>query len=370
MSEKTKNDILFVENLKKQWMATVDAIQDPIMIIDQSYRIKKANQALANLAKSDIKAVIGSKCYQAFANRESPCPGCLMLLSREQESKKQFELNNIRANEYHEVNVQPLRGPEGQLEGVVSIYRDRTEAKAFQEKLLQSEKLASIGLLAGGIAHEINNPLGGILIFSQMLLREMEKESEHYSDIVEIEAAAQRCKEIVESLLDFARAQPTTRKELIDVDVKKAIQSALKFCLVGTKQYNIDIREKWELEDHHCKGDKNKMIQLFLNLIQNAIQAMPSGGILTLGSEQESHRGSSWSTFTVSDTGTGISKEDYDKIFDPFFTSKPEGEGTGLGLSICHGIVSDFNGFIEVKSELGVGTTFKISFPTEQEQTL
>ena len=365
--DNSEDKLLFIENLKKRWMATVDAIRDPLMIVDREYKVKKANKALATLAKTTIKDVLEKKCYQVFANREEPCLGCSMLQGLENEKEQIFELEDARPERFHEVTAQPIYDSSGQAEGMVTIYRDRTEARALRNQLLQSEKLASIGLLAGGIAHEINNPLGGILIFSQMILREMKKDSSHYNDVVEIEAAAQRCKEIVESLLNFARMQPAKKAKKENVDMKNAIMSSLKFGTVGSGRPDVDIQENWTLKDHNFNGSRNKMIQLFLNLIQNALQAMPKGGTLTLGSKLVEQNSRFFACYEISDTGIGIQKEICDKIFDPFFTSKAQGEGTGLGLSICHGIVSEYEGRIEVESEVGEGTTFRVYFPLNQE---
>src|SRR5690606_36506661 len=150
-----------------------------------------------------VKEIVGRRCYQVFAGRTSPCPGCRMKDAARATSGETFELEGIRGDRFYEATSQPLLDSDGETDGIVQIYRDRTEAKKLQEQLAQQDKLASIGLLAGGVAHEINNPLGGILIFSQMLLRELPKDSPHYADVVEIEAATQRCKAIVESLLDF-----------------------------------------------------------------------------------------------------------------------------------------------------------------------
>lgn len=371
MSKDSEDKITFIENLKQQWMATVDAIADPLMVTDSEYNITRANKALAQLEKQSIKDILGQKCFKVFGKRRSPCPGCKMQESLASGKEQTFELDRVRTNRFHEVTAQPLYSADAQLEGMVTIYRDRTEAKLLRDQLLQSEKLASIGLLAGGIAHEINNPLGGILVFSQMILREMEPTDLHYDDVVEIEAAAQRCKEIVENLLNFARVQPKKKLRAEKVDIKSAIKTALKFGLAGSKRKDIHVVEQWNLSDHIYPGSHNRMIQLFLNIIQNAIQAMPGEGELTLTSSSILKDEKKWISFEIKDTGIGIDPEKKDLIFDPFFTSKAQGEGTGLGLSICHGIVAEYGGHIEVDSAIGEGTTFRILLPMPaQEENL
>ncbi|MCX6128641.1 MAG: ATP-binding protein [Proteobacteria bacterium] len=360
-----KDTLEFVEDLKRRWMSTVDAIIDPLMLIDNNFNVLQANRATGSLAHQDVKEVIEQKCYKIFASRSSPCPGCRLLESIEAKKPLNFELNQVYAGRTYEVNTQPIYNSQGEFEGSLHIYRDRTLAKQMQNQLIQHEKLASIGLLAGGIAHEINNPLAGILLFSQMLLRTMDKDSSHYQDVIEIESAAKRCKAIVESLLDFARKQPVIddKKSSVLVDLQDAMESALRFSTVGGAADRLEIVEEWSKNRVQTNGNRNKFIQVFLNLIQNAIQAMPNGGTLTLRTFEIDDENGQWAVAEVIDTGIGIPSENLKKIFDPFFTSKGEGQGTGLGLSICHGIINDLCGDIEVKSKLNQGSSFRIIVP-------
>ncbi len=356
-------DLAFIEELKTRWMATVDAIQDPLMIVDKNYNIIKSNRALADASNRDIKSLIGRKCFEVFAGRKQPCSNCRMPQVFADQKLVQFDLENAQHGRFHEVTAQPMPPSTNEESGVLTIYRDRTEAKELQDQLLQSEKMASIGLLAGGIAHEINNPLGGILIFSQMMLREMKQDNIHYSDVVEIEAAARRCKEIIQNLLEFARSQPISESEKNDVDIQQAILSALNFVMVGNNRREIKVIENWHDEKLTFRGSLNKVIQVFLNLIQNAVQAMPRGGVLTLSSSIKRRKNVDYVCYEVADTGVGIEPSKITKIFDPFYTSKDPGEGTGLGLSICHGIIKDMMGEIEVSSQVGEETNFRIYFP-------
>ena len=341
-------------------MATVDAIPDPLMIVDKDYNIIKANKALADLESIPINKLQSYKCYQAFANRSTPCTGCT-LQENYQSKPTEFELDGLRKQLFHEVTAQPLVNTDGDIEGIVMIYRDRTEAKSLRSQLIQKEKLASIGLLAGGIAHELNNPLGGIMIFSQMLLREMPEDNKYRGDVVEIEAASQRCKEIVQSLLDFARAQPIQETVKEKINMTEAIESALKFSTVGKTAQHLEVETHWDSEEIYTQGSRNKVIQLFLNLFQNAFQAMPDSGKLTIRTSSDEQNENF--LCEVSDTGIGISQDAITHIFDPFYTSKASGEGTGLGLSICHGIIEEMGGSISVDSMEGKGTTFHIVIP-------
>ncbi len=364
----------FVEELKRQWVATLDALIDPLMIIGPDYVIQKANVAAAKMAGVEVRKVVGMKCHQALAGRAKPCPGCKLQETLKQSKPHQFPLADVVPSRVFEVSSQPLTkspaqpsaGGDGET-AVVHIYRDRTEAAMMQSRLIQSEKLASIGLLAGGIAHEINNPLGGIMIFSQMLLREMPKDSPHYSDVQEIEAAAQRCKQIVQGLLDFARVQPgselqATSTKKSRIDAREAVESALRFARINVKQkQNIHIRENFTAQDSFVLGDKNQIIQVILNLVQNAVQAMPAGGELTIAITNDAKKENV--LIEVTDTGEGIKPADLSKIFDPFFTTKQPGEGTGLGLAICYGIITGMGGRLTATSKPGSGSTFTVSLP-------
>lgn len=358
----------FVESLKRQWVATIDALIDPLMIIGPDFKIQKANLAVAKLAgipPEKIKDIVGTKCHKTLAGKTKPCEGCQLQNTIKKSTAFQFPLQDAVPGRVYEVTSQPFKvGDSGPA--AVHVYRDRTEAAKMQQKLTQSEKLASIGLLAGGIAHEINNPLGGILIFSQMLLKEMPSDSPYHADVVEIEAAAQRCKSIVESLLDFARAQPDETRigkvKFQQIDAMEAVASALRFAKINLKQkQNIRVRENLAAKSAKILGDKNQLIQVVLNLVQNAIQAMPRGGELRIAvtSDEKEKK----LRIEVSDTGKGIAPENLNRIFDPFFTTKQPGEGTGLGLSICYGLVTGMGGLLTVTSKPGKGARFTVTLP-------
>lgn len=369
MTSQVKKDspISFIEKLKKQWMDTVDAIKDPLMIIDKNYCIVKANKALANLAELDVKEIIGKKSHNIFNQNYSPCNSCKVTEMIDNKNYDSYELSHHKKKKYYEVTSQEILDDNGNISGILQIFRDRTEAKKLSEKLLQSQKMASIGVLAGGIAHEINNPLGGILIFSQMILREMDKKNQHYSDVVEIEAATQRCKKIVENLLEFARRQPikTSKEELKPIEVSEAIETALQFSKVNLRKHKgLKIKKSFSKENLTIMANRAKLVQLILNLIQNASHAMPGGGNLTLktyGTSNSKHK--DCVVIEVSDTGIGIEKDELKNIFDPFYTQKPPGEGTGLGLSICHGIAEEIGAKFEVESRLNMGSSFKLVAP-------
>lgn len=363
-----KDLVSFVEDLKKQWVETIDALIDPLMLVDKDYKIIRSNLAMASLTELPVTEVVGKTCYKLFANRDNPCPGCVMQEAISNKSSRNWEMQV--GERFYEVTSQPLKNSKDEVTGTVQIYHDRTETKNLQDKIVQQEKLASIGLLSSGVAHEINNPLGGILVFSQMLLKELDKDSPHYKDVVEIEAATQRCKAIVSSLLEFARHRGATEEDKrSSVSAVSALQTALKFAKVSFDK-NIKVVEDYQEEDLVVFGDRNKLIQVFLNLIQNAAHAMDQGGTLTLIAKQSTDADDDrkYGLFTIADTGIGIPQEHIKRIFEPFFTTRQPGDGTGLGLAICYGIIKDHAGSLDVTSKLNKGSTFTVKLPLVREK--
>lgn len=360
-------DLSFVEDLKRQWLETIDALPDPFITISSDYSINKANRAMAEIAKVPVKELGGKKCYEAFAGRQSPCENCQMRSALRGKEVSGYEIHNPGNDRWYEVASKKLSSADGK-ESIVHIYRDRTEAKQLQRQVAQHEKLASIGQLAGGFAHEINNPLGGILVFSQMLLREMDQSSQHYQDVVEIEAAAKRCKTIVENLLDYARQRPLA-PTMTDCDLHTLLKNAVKFAELGHNSGNrCEVNLKLNAKNNTLHSDANRITQVFLNLASNGFQAMASGGILTIETKDIEKSGKKHVIITVEDEGTGIAPKNLAKIFEPFFTTKEPGQGTGLGLSIVHGILQDLGGQIDVESEFGSGTKFTVLLPVSDKK--
>jgi signal transduction histidine kinase/iron only hydrogenase large subunit-like protein len=230
--------------------------------------------------------------------------------------------------------------------------------KETQEALVQSEKLASMGQLAAGIAHELNNPLGVVLMYSHLLLEDHGEDPEVKSDLNMISEQADRCKKIVAKLLHFARQNRVTYQE---VDIGDVLEKSIRSVTIPE---NIDVVVEHQHTDSRAEMDEDQMIQVLGNLISNACAAMPEGGTLTLKTGESD----SLVSFEVIDTGTGIDKETMQKIFEPFFTTKKMGKGTGLGLSVSYGIVKMHFGDILVESnsnssEGPTGTTFTVKLP-------
>jgi two-component system NtrC family sensor kinase len=241
--------------------------------------------------------------------------------------------------------------------------RQRTkELKHSQEVLYRSEKLSSLGLLTSGVAHEINNPLTGIVMNIDLLMEEEEKESARWRDLQKISQDAERCKHIIDELREFSRERTLSKNE---VDLSELLSRTLRLLEVLLEKKNIRVQEEVKKGPLVVRCDPGKIQQVFTNIVHNAVDAMSQDGILKVRSE--SINGNAIVTFT--DNGCGIPPDNLSRVFDPFFTNKPE--GTGLGLSICYGIITEHGGAIEIESRNSEdpqerGTTVTISLPLEK----
>jgi len=225
---------------------------------------------------------------------------------------------------------------------------------------VQAEKLSSIGLLAAGVAHEVNTPLAVITSQAQMLRRQLPAEDPQTKTLDKIIKQAFRASEIVNSLLKFSRVSGS---EYTDLDVNKVIKETLSLVepMLRASKIALNLQLATDLAPVH--GNAGRLQQVFMNLIVNARDAMPFGGELTLVTETEN----SAVRAEVCDNGVGIPPEHLHKIFDPFFTTKSASRGTGLGLAVSYGIMREHSGTIQVQSRVGKGTTFRLEFPTSRQ---
>jgi signal transduction histidine kinase len=240
--------------------------------------------------------------------------------------------------------------------------------QATQEQLVQKEKLASVGQLAAGVAHEINNPLGTILLLADVMYKETPEGDQHRQDLKMIAEQARRCKGIVFDLLSFARENRVMAQE---TDVNRLVESVVLEQQTAEGKPREEYAKIRIVQDLYprlpvIQADPDQLRQCLLNLMSNAFDAMADGGTLTVATRLPD---SQHIELVVSDTGTGMDEETLSKVFTPFYTTKPPGKGTGLGLSIIYGIVKMHRGDIRVQSALGQGTTFTIVLPIRLPET-
>lgn len=245
------------------------------------------------------------------------------------------------------------------------------KSKAVMEshiKLIQSEKLSAVGQLAAGIAHEVNNPLGIILGFTQSIKSRLESGHPAHKGLEFIEKEANRCKELVQNLLTFSRSNKNEQQT--NMEIRSTIDTALMLISAQSKVKNINLTTNYEMDLPKILGNANQIQQVILNLCNNAMDAMNNEGDIEISVGKLKHDDVNGLTIKIKDTGSGMTKEIQNKIFEPFFTTKDVGKGTGLGLSLVHEIVEKHFGTIEVSSEVGHGTTFTIWFPAVKENIL
>ena len=278
---------------------------------------------------------------------------------------------------YLDLETLPVKDQRGKIVRVIEIWRDITEDLATRwemrlkklktdlGRLVQEDRMLSLGKLSASCVHEINNPIQGLLTFCNLIESMLDGGYPSKEDLDEIRehlsimgSELERCGDIVSGLLSFARE---TTPDFKDVDLAESIRSVIVLTRHRIELQDISLHLDLSQESLVVKGDVNQIQQCFLNLLFNAIEAMPNGGELRLSSRLDRSR--NCAQVMVRDSGCGISEEYLDNIFDPFFTTKSEGEGTGLGLSIVYGIVKSHEGEISVTSEPERGTTFTLSFP-------
>ncbi len=371
-----ENALLFEEisREKKEWERTFDAFTDMVWIEDGSQQIIRANHAL--LAKTGFsKTEITSRhCCDLLDKLGVTISKCLCSETLTSKRPSFQEFKGTAGNMFH-FWAYPLIDEEGRLYAIVHYLKDVTAQKRLEQQLIRSDKLASLGTLVAGIAHEINNPLGIIAGYSEALLDRAREQSllnaKEFEDFPEylttIHSEIFRCKGILKSLLEFARPSGGTFRE---IDINEVIKEVLLLLQHRTARLKHTIELDLNRDVPKIFADAGSLRQLLMNILLNAIYFTPEGGSIFIrtapdnaGEERESGRCPDFIRLTVTDTGTGIPGDQIDKIFDPFFTTKPVGEGTGLGLTICHKIVKEHGGTIDVESEVGKGSTFIIKLP-------
>jgi PAS domain S-box-containing protein len=254
------------------------------------------------------------------------------------------------------VSIAPLVGKSGDRIGRLILFDDVTQRMHLEEQVFQNEKLTSLGLLAAGVAHEVNTPLAVISNYIQILAKQLPSGDPRHQLIEKVVKQTFRASEIVNNLLNFSR---TGASEFTEVNLNAVVEEVLTLVAHPFRTAQVQVTRNLQQELPSVLGSTNKLQQVFLNLFLNARDAMPSGGIVEI--RTAAHNGSV--EVEIIDTGSGIPRENLHRIFDPFFTTKSSGRGTGLGLSVSYGIVKEHAGKVDVRSTPGKGTSFRLEFP-------
>ncbi|MBZ5587130.1 MAG: hypothetical protein LAO05_01060 [Acidobacteriia bacterium] len=260
------------------------------------------------------------------------------------------------------VRVAGLSGLADTLNQMAASLQRREETSRLREEELvgQTERLATTARLAAGVAHELNNPLGGILLYSNLLLESTPPDDSRHENMARIATQATRARDIVRGLLDFARESPA---EVTVFDLNQLVRDTLK--LLERQTQAIQVRSELSTVELWVRGDLGRLQQVLVNITVNALDAMREGGSLTVRTGYSEKPG--FCRVAISDTGNGIREDQLPHIFEPFYTTKEVGRGVGLGLAISYGIVRQHGGDIEVQSQVGAGTTFRVMLPAVEE---
>jgi len=342
--------------LKEFSESIVESINAGVLACNLEQRVESWNSAMEQLYGLDRAQAVGRALGEIFP------PELMAELTPAPEARQAFSLYKFRLRTADRrqlivnVSLTPLVGRDGDVIGRLLIVNDLTERVSLEDQLVQAEKLSSIGLLAAGVAHEVNTPLAVITSQAQMLMRQLPVEDPQSRTLDKIIKQAFRASEIVNSLLKFSRLSSS---EYNDLDLNKVIQETLSFLEPMLRASKIVLNLQLTPDLGPVYGNAGRLQQVFMNLIVNARDAMPFGGELTLATEAEN----STVRVEVGDNGVGIPADHLQKIFDPFFTTKSTSRGTGLGLAVSYGIIREHSGKVQVESQVGKGTTFRLEFP-------
>ena len=365
--EQLKNSNQELERKRQEIQALLDGITDLMVVLSEDLRIQRVNHVFEQWYPGVDP--IGRTCHEIFRSEASRCHECPARRALDlDEIVKDLCIYKVGERFRHfEIIASPLKtGPTGER-NVLLFKRDVTLEKEFQAKFYQAEKMATIGALAAGVAHEINNPLAAISGFAEGLQRrinrtewlvdlELAEDFREYTQTIINECL--RCRDIVQTLLTFSRPVASS---LSTVNMNQCVGDTLFILKHHFKEHHritvtTDLAPKVPL----IMGDESQLKQVIINLFTNALDATGEGGEIRIVTRPGQDGGVE---LLVEDTGSGIPPELQDKLFEPFFTTKPVGKGIGIGLSTCYSIVSNHHGEITVSSQKGKGASFKVSLP-------
>jgi len=349
--------------------ATLESTADGILVVDKKGVVEQYNQKFVKMWRipQSVIAAADDAALLQFVRDQLREPEAFLekvgklYAAPELESSDSLEFRDGRIFERYS---QP-HWINGVIRGRVWSFRDVTEKKKLETMLLQSEKLSAVGQLAAGVAHEINNPLGVILGFAQCALKKSGNTPELELPLKSIEREAVRCKELVQNLLVYSRSSNKNERE--HIDPVPGIQAALSMISARAKTQRVELLTDFQSSPLKIKVNKGQLQQVILNLCNNAMDAMPGGGNLTVKTSPASRGGGAFLRVDVADTGHGIPDNVKSRLFEPFFTTKEVGKGTGLGLALAREILENHKGMIEVESSAGKGAMFSVYLPVSGE---
>ncbi|MGM0423385.1 MAG: ATP-binding protein, partial [Thermodesulfobacteriota bacterium] len=342
----------------KELLQTVfDGITDLLMLLDKEGRIKMVNRAYLHRYGVEFEDVQDLPCYEVHAGLMQLCPNCALDQVVQSASASSQEIT-CSSGEVFLVHFYPILDETGEVQSVIRYAREISEQKKVEQKIQHTEKLVALGQLASGVAHEINNPLGIILCYVDLLQRQLQDLPQSQQDLGIIEKQAINCKNIVMDLLQFARGQESSKEP---AQANQVIQEVVQMFRHKLKKNHIQLELDLDPDLPQIRLNTDKMKQVLVNLLLNALHAVESKGLIQISSGLQPAQGMLW--ISIWDNGAGVEESIRSNIFDPFFSTKRTGEGTGLGLAVSYGIVQEHGGEISLESEKGAWTRFTVYLP-------
>jgi signal transduction histidine kinase len=348
-------------NSRNTLLTFFDSIPASVYIIDRGFTLISINLRRSGRLSKHPNILVGRKCYEQLYNRIDPCPACRVM-----ETLRNSTITNRISREWEdldrfvewEITTFPIQESDHLPHRVIIFEEDVTEKRNLEANLIQSEKLASVGQLAAGVAHEINNPLAAIIANAQLIKRDMPKDDDNYPSVELIEMAGLRAAQVVSNLLSLARKEKKNEFELVSLN--ETIQNALTLVGHEIKNHSIDIQLDLEEDIPEIMASRNHLQGVWINMIVNSIDSIDqSNGHISITTRYLNNE----FRVVIADNGKGIPQEYLSRVFEPFFTTKVAGKGTGLGLSVCYRVIKEHQGNIVVESQNNLGTKFTITLP-------
>jgi len=361
----------------------IESIQDAIIVLNTDLTIRHTNGIMVQWYRH-AKPLIGEKCYESFHHRDQPCDGCPVLECLRSGKPQQRIVHGIFGSpeKCHEGFCFPIKDSEsGKITGVVEIIRDITQTKQLERQLARAQKMEAIGTLAGGVAHDLNNILSGIVSYPELLLMELPEDSPMRAPIETIQTSGKKAAAIVQDMLTLARRGVPSKEVVNLTETVSAFLNSLEYGNIQKHHPDVSVTSDLRSDLLNVTGSPVHLSKSVMNLVSNAVEAITGPGKVSISARNryidkiyegyETIPEGEYVVLTVSDSGSGISSGDLHQIFEPFYTKKIMGRsGTGLGMAVVWGTVKDMQGFVDIQTSIGVGTKVSLYFPATRDELI
>ncbi len=358
-----------VSRAKSEWETTFNAVTEPMVLIDRNFNIVRSNNRFPIEPDTIEGQEKVQKCYKRIWGQDKKCAECMMdeTVRTRQPAYKRFRVDS---GKIYDIFYYPVFNEQNKIMGIIHHVKDVTEKTKMEVQLMQSAKLAAIGEMSAGVAHELNNPMTVIIGTAQLLQRELGKDSPQEEFLNDIIHCGLRCKKIIQNLLTFSKQD---EYPFVTTDLNEELERVLSLISYQINKNEIKIVQHLSPGLPKINANGHQIQQVLINFLLNArdaLEGLAREKIIEIStSEREDDNGKKWVLATIRDNGIGMEQEKMAKIFNPFYTSKGAIKGTGLGLSVSLGIAEAHDGTIEVDTVLGEGSSFSLVLPVESEES-